>query len=134
MKIVIAILFIFFSLKTSAQTQFQFDIESLKNELIFNKTAFATYDFTLKSKNSVLDLKPKDDFYNNYKRFKKLFSYLESYSLITTPIETHNTGGIFINIDNIGKRYFDDNYKNYRKDLSSYLPKVPDVFWLCPIY
>lgn len=116
-----------------AQDQFQLDIKMLKEKLELNETTPFSNHFSFNQDYSILYVKTIDDFYNESKDYKRLFSSLDNYNLVTNPLDTNHINGLFINLNHVGKRYFDDVYKNYRNDLSSYLPKVPDIFWLCPI-
>lgn len=63
-----------------------------------------------------------------------LFESLNDYYLNTGNLINSNSGVFKIKFNDFKQQHFDNYYKGYNDNLSKYLPKVPDVFWLCPIY
>lgn len=134
MNKVIFILFFVFSAAAIAQNQFQFEADAFRLKLntdnrVINQALFNMYQTRI-----ILDLKTQENTFDEMPNTQKLFSALENYSFVTDNSNTFNPGRVDINLDYLGKRFFDNYYDGYQNDLSKYIPQVPDANFLCPIY
>ncbi len=64
----------------------------------------------------------------------ELFQSLYNLNLSIHNLEYSPSPVLQLDFKQVGKPFFDINYEGYRKDLSRYIQRAPDILWLCPIY
>jgi hypothetical protein len=122
-----------FACTSHAQSQFQFDvddfktklhIESSQNQGIFNTTPAST----------LLAIEQTNSTFDQWQYSNKLFSSLRNYNLVIKRPDYSDINRAVINLEYLGKGYFEDYYEVYRDNLSKHLPQVPDANNMCIIY
>lgn len=130
---VIVVFLVICTFQGYSQHQFNFEIDDFRKRLNSSKSQNLSPSNT-NTGSTILLVNPTKTNFNQWKYSKKLFISLKNYNLLVSDAKDTNTGTAVINFDQIGKRYFDDYYYDDKNNLSKFIPQVPDIMLLCPIY